>query len=374
VEDQVSIRDEQDLRDQLATALDDLAPGPLPLPAAMRQGRSIMIRKRVTIAIAAAVIVAAAAATPSVLNRLSRSVPPAVPTRYHVTVQPPGPGSPKGLIATVGIGGRRWKVTGSVDRAGMCISGFTGEACAADGPPRAYHTGDPASTQLGSGTRPFLQTGMVRADITYLRLSLRNGQVLTLRPVPVFGPAHAAIFAFAVPAPQVVTEISAYSRHGLVGYAVPFTALGSVEPVRWLRPGQPALPRPARYRIGSGNLGGTPWSEYLYIGPWGACMGGAGGGSDCWADGVSRAARVKVVELLGASWGSGYGAFVPMAVAPAVSYVLVSPAHGAAFRIRPSRADGARFAVFAVPSGSGTTRWAAYSASGQRLASGRVPT
>ena len=370
----MSIRDEQDLRDQLGAALDDLAPGPLPLPAVVRQGRSVMIRRRVTVAVAAAVIVAAAAATPSILHWLRQPAPPpVVPTHYHVTVLPPGPGSSKGLIATVGIDGRRWKVTGTANATGMCINGFTSIACEADGLPRVYRSGDPASTGLGSGRYPLLETGTVRANVAFLRLRLSNGQVLTLRPVPVFGHAHAAIFAFAVPAAQVVTQISAYSRHGEIGYAVPFTALGSVEPVRWLKPGQPALPSPARYRIGSGSVGGTPWSEYLYTGPWGTCMGGAGGGSDCWTGGVGQLAHVKVADVLGVSVGSGNTWFVPMAVAPTVSYVLVSPAHGASFRVRPERTNGVRFAVFAVPSGHGTTRWAAYSASGTRLASGRLP-
>jgi hypothetical protein len=371
VEDQVSIRDEQDLRSQLGAALDDFAPGPLPLPAVVKQGRSVMIRRRVTLAVAAAVLVAAAVATPTILHRISQPPRPVVPTHYHVTNVPPGPGSPKGLIATVGIDGRRWKVTASAQGGTVCIQGFPQMGCESDGIPRAYRSGDLADTGLGSGRFPLLETGTVRADVAYLRLSLRNGQVLTLRPVPVFGRAHAAFFAFAVPAARVVMQISAYSRHGEIAYAVPFTALGGVEPVRWLKPSQPALPRPARYRIGGGNVGGTSWSLYLYTGPWGTCIGGAGG-SDCWAGGVGQLARVRAADLLSFSIGSN-ASFVPIAVSSEVSYVLVSPTHGAAFRVRPERADGVRFAVFAVPSGSGTTRWAAYSGSGQRLASGRVP-
>jgi hypothetical protein len=187
----------------------------------------------------------------------------------------------------------------------------------------------------------------------------------------VFGRAHAAYFAFAVPAAQVVTEISAYSAHGEIAYAVPFTARGSVEPVRWLKPGQPALPSPARYRIGSGTVNGTPWAEYLYLGPWGTCF-GEPGGSLCLPVRVDRLAQGKLATVLGGSApGSTY--FVPVAAAPSVSYLLVHTAYRGSFRVRMVPVRGERFAAFAIAPGSGRVTWAAFSAAGVQLASGGVP-
>jgi hypothetical protein len=146
----MNIRDEHDLRVWLDTALDDFAPGPLPLQAVVRQGRSVLIRRRVTVAVAAAVLVAGAVATPTILHRLSQSPLPPVGTHYHVTVIPPGPGSPKGLIATVGIDSRRWRIT-AVDQGGtLCFSGFSQPACAVP----TDQSGDPASTGIYLGSRP----------------------------------------------------------------------------------------------------------------------------------------------------------------------------------------------------------------------------
>ncbi len=62
----MTIHDEQDFRAQLGTALDHFAPGPVPFDAVVRQGRAVMIRKRVTAAVVGLAVLAAAALVPDV--------------------------------------------------------------------------------------------------------------------------------------------------------------------------------------------------------------------------------------------------------------------------------------------------------------------
>jgi hypothetical protein len=178
--------------------------------------------------------------------------------------------------------------------------------------------------------------------------------------------------AFAVPAAAAVIQVSAYSSHGELGYAVPFTALGSVEPVRWLRPAQQALPRPVTYTIGSGTADGVAWAEHVYVGPWGACVGGAGDGSACW-NSLSRAARGHGAGVVAYSYGNGGTDFLTIDAAPAVSYLLVRRADGSTTRERTVPAGGTRFCVIASVKGRRAIRWTAYSADGARVASGAVP-
>jgi hypothetical protein len=245
-------------------------------------------------------------------------------------------------------------------------------SCDQGRPLRARATGDPAELSYGISGWPLLTIGTVRSDVAYLRVSLGNGQVLTLRPVAIFGPGYARYVAFAVPASTAVTQVSAYSRRAELAYAIPFTAQGQVETVRWLRPGAPAGPRPASYLVGSGNADGQQWSEHAYAGPWGVCLGGAGSGGLCLPVSLGQLAGGRAAQLLMVSAGPGGTNFAVVVVTPAVSYLLVTHADGSTARVGTVRAGGARFATFASQPGNKVTRWAAFSAAGHQLASGGV--
>jgi hypothetical protein len=269
----MSIRDEHDLRAQLGAALDGLTPGQLPLSAVVRQGRAVRARRLGIAAGLAVAVIAAAIAAPALLGVHGRP-PPAGHAHYRLTVHPPEPGSPRGLIAYGTVDGRRWRVTGFERRHhGHHIVCFTASAthCMEGGPAPASRHGPPADQLAEIGTRPKFEIGVVRNDIAYLRVSLSNAQTLTLRPVSLFGRKYASYVAFAVPYAAAVRRISAYSQRSELAYAVPLTAAGHVVADRWLRPGQPPLPRPASYKIGSGRAYGYAWSTTLYVGPWGAC-------------------------------------------------------------------------------------------------------
>jgi len=371
----MTVHDEPDLRAQLGSALDGLAPGPLPLPAVVRQGRAMLIRRRVTAVVAvAAVVIAAAVGGPLLARQLGQSRP-AGPT-YHVTVHPPGPGSRKGLIAYGRLGRARWLAAGRFTPSDgeLCFWAFrygTG-GCSGSGnaPPRAVATGDPVVFASGDGMSPQVDVWRVRSDVTLVRVSLSNGQTLTLRPEAIFGTGTAEYVALAVPGARAVTEIAAYSPGGELGYAIPFTGAGSdIDIVRWLAPGQPALPAPRRYKIGSATAGGSRWSEYASIGPWGSCFDGPGFGEICDpALGGQLRGGKPAKEVASMFSGSRYG-FVVVAVAPAVDHLLVHVAGRRSFQVRPQRIGGGLLACFFVDSG-GNVGWTAYSAVGTKLASG----
>jgi hypothetical protein len=82
----MTIHDEHDFRAQLGTALDEFAPGPVPFHAVVRQGKAVMIRKRITAVAVGLAVLAAAALVPTLLHALHRTAP--VTHHYHVTVKP----------------------------------------------------------------------------------------------------------------------------------------------------------------------------------------------------------------------------------------------------------------------------------------------
>jgi hypothetical protein len=384
------IRDEHDLRAQLGAALDGLTPGPLPLSAVVRQGRAVRVRRLSIAAGVVVAVVAAAIAAPALLGAHGRRPPPAGRAHYRVTAHPPGPGSSRALIAYGTVDGRRWRVTGFERRhRGHLIVCFTASAtnCMEGGPAPASGQVAPADQLAEIGTRPKFEIGVVRSDVAYLRVSLSNAQTLTLRPVSLFGRKYARYVAFAVPYAAAVRRISAYSQHSELAYAVPLTAAGHVVAGRWLRPGQPPMPRPASYQIGSGRAYGYAWSTTLYVGPWGACP-------------VSTTARkgTRTVmtacylhpdlqlelapgQLYRASKGPYLGNYRTAAIAqtsPDVSYLILTRADGSHAKVRTVAAGRWRFCEYVTTmamagrpvSPATVVRWTAYDSSGAVLGSG----
>jgi len=376
--DRMSIHDERDLRAQLGVALDAFTPDQLPLNAVVRQGRSLLVRRRIMVAACLVILAAAAVAGPTLAHQLSHRVSPTAP-RYRVTVNPPGPGAPKGLIATGSINRVHWQMTAFEQRQSgqpnVCVQAYGDANCSGGEPPRASDGGDPFSLYTGWGPGGETWAGIVRSDVAYLRVDLSNGQTLTLRPVAVFGRGNASFVGFAVPFNGAITRITAYSVHAELAYAVPFTAQGALWLPRWLRPGEPALPRPATYKIGSGTTDGNAWSVYLYTGPWGICANGTQQGNQdgmC-AAGPGRLAHGQAAhQLLSAGFNNTIWSFV-MAASPAVRYLVVRSPDGHSIRVRTHRYDGARLAGFVVtlPGNKGAS-WTAYAADGRKLGSGVV--
>ena len=371
----MNIADEVQLRTRLGAELDLLDPGPLPLDAVVKHGRTVMIRRR-ALAAAAVVIVAVAAVTVPKLVHIASQ--PASPLHYHVTVNPPGKGASKHLIATGMVNKLRWIATGTVDHQefNLCWripsqhddSWCDGESLPAPAPPKV-----PATLYGSDAGGPVFAMLFVRADIRRLMVSLSNGETVTLRPVPVFGEQRAGLVAIGVPANRSITEIQAYSATGEVGYAIPFTATADIQTVRWLTPGQPARPRPATYTIASGRIRGKPWAERLYVGPWGICLANTwGSGSygvsyNCAPISVD-APGSKLRQVIVQDFSQDHVGFAVIAGPRQLSYLVARTGHGTPFVVRVYRVGAARFAVV-VAGRNATTRWIAYSAAGQRLGS-----
>jgi hypothetical protein len=89
----------------------------------------------------------------------------------------------------------------------------------------------------------------------------------------------------------------------------------------------------------------------------------------CWPGGLRALARGHGATPVAVSTNAQQTTFVVIAVAPAVSSLVVRRAGGPTVRVLPVRAGPARFCTFAVVKGG----WTAYSAAGRSLASGTVP-
>jgi hypothetical protein len=374
------IDDERAIRSVLAEMTEDQPPAPPARYAAVRRRATVHRRRQLAGAAAAvAILVAAAIAIPLGLLRIGPP-PPATPNRhYHVTVYRPGRHSQRGLIAYGTVEGTRWRIV--VDKmptlsAGFCMDtepGPESQTCVFNPPEPANNSGDPASFFLYSGWGRFsANLGTVASDVSYLKVAFSNGQTLTLYPVAIYGPTYARFVALMTPYNAAVTLVTAYSRHGELGFAVPFTADNSLGLNRWLRPGQPALPRPVTYVIGSGTVNGAAWHVYVWLGPWGMCMGGAGGGSTCLPQDGAQVEPHQFLNSFGDSVGADDTYFVYGEAAPSVRYLIVTKADGSTQRIAVAEAGTLRFFAYSSVLGDRVVRWAAYGARGQRLAVGQA--
>lgn len=378
----MSIHDEHDLRVRLRTALDDLEPGPLPLDTVVRQGRVVLIRRRATAAFVALAVAAAAALVPTLLHALHRAAP--VTPYYHVTVHPPRPGSPQGLVASGLVNRASWRFFAryNAHHDGLCVGSILGySACGGDRPrgragaPATLFGDSGEAAQLPSGrwVRVQMVYGSVRDDVEHLRVTLSNGQVLTLHPVALFGKGYARWVAFAAPFASAVREIAVYSAKAEIEHTVPFTGRGAIEFGRWLRAGQPDLPRPVAGRLGEGTVEGHHWIVRGYVGPWGSCFRNATVHMDFCTTQPAVLPPATVVRKLATAYYSGeHIGLSVVQVSPDVGYLLVTRPKGSPLRLRPVSLGGQRFCVLPLDLRNEGVSWAAYDTAGHLLGNGSV--
>jgi len=400
----MSVDDERDLRDQLTTAIDRYAPGPVIVPDLVRRGRRLRKRRR---AGAAAVIVSVVAAAAVVIWLAPRSAPrpaPASPGRYTVTVHAARPARPlpvtfdnaqvSGLVAYGQVSNRRWWLRLDEQAGVLYVSGPGVESSfdVGDGGVDPPSSSGPPATLVSNGGSPWIDSGVVRSDVAYLTVKLTNGQTLTVRPVALFGRRYASYVAFGLPFSSALTQITAYSARGELAYAIPFTSDGLLQ-IRWIPAGK-AAPGQASYQVGSGTLAGKAWSERLDTGPWGICQVIFGAFRDLPAAGcdfqplkpgqVAQAPDGRVFNLFTVplpARGQRIEPAVELAqAAPDVSYLILTRADGSTFRAPAVLAGGRRYSAFVTSMyfpGVGpripplaVTRWAAYDSAGRELGSG----
>jgi hypothetical protein len=363
----VSIDDERDLYERLDGAVEAITPRPAPVDGVMRHGRVIRWRRRAVAVAGVAVVAAGAVAVPSLRHAATQSP---VTTHYTVTVQPPGPHSPPGLVASGTINGQRWQVT--LGRPGGGGAGPGQQFTVVSGPafgPESLNDSGPAL--VSDGTEPVVFTGTssessqaqfgpVRADVSYVTIRLGNGSLLTLHPAKVWG---VRVVAFAAPVGAEITEATAYSRHGVIATAIPFDRPGELATFSaWLRPGQHGLSR-ASGRIASGVVSGHPWSVTAYLGPWGICVDASTGGGYCTttASGLGTSLLFREQGTPGVAGGTA---------SAAVIRVVAYPPGGAAIQTRPVTVGGQKFFAFPLTHADKAVRWKAYDTAGNVVASG----
>lgn len=373
--------------------LADLTAGQPPAPpdryGSVRR-RAVIRRRRQYATVAAVIAVLAIAAVTIPLRLLGTAQPPIAPGSYHLSERPP-PGDRGNLVATVTVDGvpRRvllshWSGHPHGAGPGLCVDIRPGSGLTCQGGPVAAASGkgDPADISFGIslGTQwqaPEFNIATVRSDVTSLRVKYTNGQVLTLYPVQVFAGPHARYVVIASPRLLSVDRVTAFAGHRDLGYAIPFGGEPSINLPHWLRPGQPAGPRPVTRVIGSGTVQGTSWTETVTVGPWGTCVYGSGGGSECAPVTGSELSRGQLVSPIGGISVQGVSVRIyPGEAAPSVSYLVLTLQDHITVRVPVVALGGRRFFACADAQGNRIIRWAAYDAAGHPLVSskpGQVP-
>jgi hypothetical protein len=371
--------DETTIRSALAAMTAEQPPAPPGRYSAVARRVAANRRRRLaSVALAVAILVATAMAIPLGWLRTGPPPPPAAP-RYHVTVVRPPKGSPRSLVATGRINGLPWRAEVSRKSDGeVCettvVAGGSETGCSS-GPPA---TMNPSGYPVGNLETAQVNMATVRADVTDVQIAYTNGQVLNATPVSVFGRRYARYIAFAAPYDAAVTRITAFSAHGQIAYAVPFTAStdAGIVLVRWLHPGQQARPRPVRYLAGTGVRDGKRWRDELYVGPWGTCFVHPVSPDltvafDCFPSLGWLQGKPRVATLIGFAHQLSLE-YVYGQAEPDVRYLIVTTAHGHTSRVPANRAGSRRFFVFVSQDADPAVRWAAYDAGGRVLASGPV--
>jgi len=346
-----------DLHENLSTALAAVEPRPAPVEATMLAGRKIRNRRRAgLLAGAVAVVVAAVVGVPAFTRPVSLQ-PTTNDTR--VTVNPPGPHSPAGLIASGLVGATPWSLS---------VTAATSKNCAFTGTDLGYFScngvlgqvsaADPISFEGMSGEggadQAFVSFGQVWQGVVAARVELSDGATLTLHPVEVDGMRFVA-FATRVGLP--IDSVTVYSRSGELAVAIPFNPPDGFPSFEaWLRPGQAQPPR------FSGAFG-SGVAARAYVGPWGICLEVDNTG-DC----------SPVIDTPGTAWMGASGSVVFGSAAESVSYLTITRRDGSTLRAAAIAVGPHKF--WAVPLSQAEqsgARWTAYDAAGKAVGSGSIP-
>jgi hypothetical protein len=230
------------------------------------------------------------------------------------------------------------------------------------------HLHSPAAFAGLSDNADYVLIGEVTSDVTYFIVTFTDGQQLKLLPVIVGGRRY---IAWVAPVNMVVELVEAhlggpYSDSGQEATAAPFDRPGTLPLFGlWQQPGQTAPSRDSVV-IGAGTEAGHAWNATAYEGPWGTCVIGSGGSTEC----VPSGPFTKTAVLGGwsanppdAAWGSA---------ARGVATVRIALSNGKTVEVHPvGIGDEAMFAFW--PGKNVTPKsWTAYAAAGQQVGSGAV--
>jgi hypothetical protein len=357
-----------DLHENLNSAFTAVDPGAAPVEAAMLAGRKIRNRRRTWAVVGSAAAIAVVAVCYPALAR-QQALPAPVTGKVRVTVNPPGPHSPAGLIASGKIGTGTWQLltdkpgSGEVCfyAGGTLASQFAAYACGGSAVPDESGS-DPSGPVAfqGAGGKDSVLWGQVDPAVSHVTVELADGTVLTLHPATVYGVRYVA---FAVPADMVVDRATAYSRTGEIATAIPYRAPDGLPTFQaWLRPGQ-AVPERISGAFGSGTVDGHPWRATAYLGPWGTCLQVGDGDSYCFDPSQQPATGA---ESYSPSWVMG-------TAADSASYLVITLKNGRTMRVGVTAVGPQKFWGVGLGEKAQTgARWTAYNAEGKRVASGSL--
>jgi hypothetical protein len=346
-----------DLHEDLTTALAAVEPGAAPVEAAMLTGRKIRNARRAgLLAGAVAVVVAAVVGVPAFAHQ--EALPQPDTGHVRVTVNPPGPHSPAGLIASGLVGATPWSLSVTAANSKNCAftgadfgyfscNGLAGQVSAAD--PISF---DGESSE-GGADPAFASFGQAWPGVVSVRVALSDGATLTLHPVEVDG---MRFVAFADPVGLPIDSVTVYSRSGEFAVAIPFNAPDGFPTFEaWLRPGQA---RPPQY---SGAFG-TGAAATAYVGPWGTCL-----------EVDETGACSPVIVTPGTAMMGSSGSIVFGSAAESVSYLTITRQDGSTLRAAAIAVGPHKF--WAVPISQAEqagARWTAYDAAGKAVGSGSI--
>jgi hypothetical protein len=367
--------------DQLRVSLDEalrtVSPGPAPVDAAVRRGKGIRVRRRLTVLAGVAAVVAAGVAGYPALNHGQPS-PPAIkpPAHRHapsVTDIPPGRGASLGAIAEGKIYGAPWQVsTGMPGTPGMPSAARGKQCCAATGSvigqggslTACFKVSGPDAANpvmfggwYATGSRAEISVGLVRADVRYVTVSLSDGTPLKLIPVVADGTRYVA---FVVPDTLAVDSATAYLSNGQNLTAIPFDKQQHLVIFgMWLRPGQASPPRITR----TVSIDQS-WRVTAYAGPWGTCL------TDTSADNLVCVPSTAPLDTRVLLVGTRGARSVFGSAAANVSYLRVTLTHGKPLKVSPVAVGKQKFWALLLPARQALKHWTAYDAAGGKIASG----
>ncbi len=362
----MSIQDDRDLRARLISSLGGIEPGPAPVTGALRQGKAMRMRRRISAAAGLAVIAAGAVLLPGILQG-HRPAPAARP-HYKVTVRHLRPLARAGVIAAGVTDGHRWSVqlSGPPGDPTMVPHGMPGilrsTSPLAVGWPAILNTqDDPASRS------DVLVAGTVIDRVTRLDILLAGGQSVSLTPVSWNG--HRWVAVALPPAVRIVRAV-AYAGASELAHSVPFAGVNLDS---WWRPGQ-VPPRRVTKLIGAGRTGRISWRYQAEIGPWGYCYLNPDG-SVCF-DSVTNPELVPAGKVLAAMSCGPLGNAVPhgptsglFAVASGVRAVVLRYSDGSTARFTAVEVAGDWLVAYAIPGRLSVMRSVEYGAAGQVIGS-----
>jgi hypothetical protein len=250
----------------------------------------------------------------------------------------------------------------------------------AGGPdPVATAAGLPATNRLGTrpaGSDPVtfhiagwpsaqrLLAGPVSPAVAYLTMRVADGTTYRLYPVAWHGHRYVALV---VPWNFRLAQVTAYSPHGELAFAIPYPNIGGFpRVVSWLRPGT-AVPAVVSAIVAQGYTGGLQgqWGVRVQVGPWGTCLLDGLGAPTAWCRPTLSYPPDAVILVLSGPYSSDRAGITGRAVA----YIQLRLRNGKTTRLHVLHIGGQGFYALSVLTDD-VASWTAYTTTGHPIASG----